>query len=305
MSMPARLLFGPITRMSVLALGLALAACADTSASHPPTPSPAQTPVAQYRTSQGPSGTDDHVPDFATRTFSPFNRQDAIAIALREWRLFGQPVDDDDPELRPEPSSTSVKPERLPGLWERVGEYWWIGQDPYETEIGWTGKHDSDGRAFDFVHDAHYAWSAAFISYVMRIAGAGDRFPYAPNHSTYINAAASGSSTGLRAQDPATYAPHPGDLICAGRGTSRSVRYASLPTAYPFPAHCGLVVAQGPQQISIIGGNVDDAVTLTHVPVSPTGTLAGPDGTSLDSRYAWCAVLQVLYDADEDPAVND
>ena len=286
-------------------LALGLGACADTATSHPPTPTPAHTPVAQYRTSQGPSGADDHVPDFATRSFAPFNRQDAIAIALREWRLFGQPVDDDDPELRPEPSSTAVKPERLPGLWERVGEYWWIGQDPYESEVEWTGKHDSNGQPFDFTHDAHYAWSAAFISYVMRVSGAGDRFPYAPNHSTYINAAASGSSTGLRAQDPATYAPGPGDLICAGRSTSRSVRYANLPTAYAFPAHCGIVVAKGPQQISIIGGNVDDAVTLTHVPVSPTGTISGPDGNSLDSRYPWCVVLQVLYDADADLAQND
>jgi len=267
---------------------------------HPqqPQPHPAPTPVAQYRTYQGPSAPDDHVPDFATRQFEPFNRQDAVAVALREWRLFGEPVDDDDPELRPEPSGTAVKPERIPGLWERVGEYWWIGQDPYETEVNWTGKHRGDGQPFDFAHDSHYAWSAAFISYVMRVSGAGDRFPYSPNHSTYINAAASGSTTGLRAQDPAAYAPKLGDLICTGRGGSRSVRFASLPTSYGFPAHCGIVVSQAPNRISIVGGNVDDAVTLTHVPVGPTGLLDGPDGTSLDSRYPWCVVLQVLYDAD-------
>lgn len=286
-------------------VALVVSACADTSASHSPTSHPSPTPVAQYRTSQGPAGLDEHVPDFASRTFAAFNRQDTIAIALREWRLFGQPVDDDDPELRPDATTTSVKPERLPGLWERVGEYWWIGQDPYETEVDWTGKHDSNGQAFDFAHDGHYAWSAAFISYVMRVAGAGDRFPYSPNHSTYINAAASGSTTGLHAQDPANYAPQLGDLVCAGRGQSRSIRFQSLPTANAFPAHCGLVVALGHNQISTIGGNVDDAVTLTHVPVGPNGMLAAADGTSLDSRYAWCVVLQVLYDADAEPAGAD
>lgn len=288
-----------------LLLAVSVAGCADTPAAVAPQATPNPTPVAQYRTYQGPAGPDEHVPDFATRSFAPFNRQDAIAIGLREWRLFGEPVDDDDPELRPDPTTTSVKPERLPGLWERVGEYWWIGQDPYEAEVSWTGKHNSNGDPFDFNHDGHYAWSAAFISYVMRVSGAGDRFPYSPNHSTYINAAASGSTTGLRAQNPASYAPRPGDLVCAGRDTARTVRFESLPTRNGFPAHCGLVVAQRPNQISIIGGNVDDAVTLTHVPTGPTGLLAGPDGASLDSRYAWCAVLQVLYDADEEPAGRD
>ncbi|MGI4880965.1 MAG: hypothetical protein ACRYG4_26180, partial [Janthinobacterium lividum] len=65
-------------------LAIVAAGCADQSASHPPQTTPAPTPVAQYRTSQGPSVPDDHVPDFATRGFAPFNRQDAIAIALRE-----------------------------------------------------------------------------------------------------------------------------------------------------------------------------------------------------------------------------
>ena len=41
--------------------------------------------------------------------------------------LFGQPVDDDPPGTRPELGED--KPERLPGLWQRVGEYWWLGQD--------------------------------------------------------------------------------------------------------------------------------------------------------------------------------
>ena len=34
-----------------------------------------------------------------------------------------------------------------------------------------------------------YAWSAAFVSYVMRIAGAGARFPYSASHSDYIDIA--------------------------------------------------------------------------------------------------------------------
>ena len=282
------------TRAALLAL-LLPAACASG------TPATRQTPLAQYRAAQGQNGPDEHVPDFVTHGFEPFNRTDAIAIALREWRLFGEPVDDDDPETRPDPIASGVKPERLPGLWERVGEYWWIGQDPYEREVDWTGKHDGDGRPFDFPHDERYAWSAAFISYVMRMSGAGNRFPYSPNHATYINAAAAGTASGLHARDPASYAPMPGDLICAVRGSSRVIQFHNLPTRDLFPAHCGLVVWKELNRISIIGGNVDDAVTLTHVPVGPTGLLAAPDGALYDTRYSWCAVLQVLYDADAEP----
>lgn len=269
--------------------------------------SPAETPVAQYRNGPGPSSYDARVPDFATRNFVPFNRQDVAAIALREWRLFGMPVNDDDPEERPEPAMASMKPERAPGLWQRVGEYWWIGQDPEETEASWSGKYDSNGNLTDFVRDGRYAWSAAFISYVMRVAGANGRFPYSPNHSTYINAAASGQASGLRAHDPGTYVPKLGDLVCTGRGGSKNVRFANLPTPTGFPAHCGIVVATNQNappfghELSIVGGNIDDAVSLTHVPTDTNGAIASPSGQSYDSRYSWCAVLEVVYDADAEP----
>jgi hypothetical protein len=293
----------PTFALTSLAL---LSSCAQTPA-HVAS-QPAGTPVAQYANGQtGPVGYDSHVPDFASRTFEPFNRQDVAAIALREWRLFGNPVMDDDPEQRPDASTPALKPERIPGLWERVGEYWWIGQDPDETEAGWTGKHDGEGRRFGAPQDGRYAWSAAFISYVMRVAGANDRFPYSPNHSTYINAAASGQSSGLTAEDPKRYVPQLGDLLCAGRSGSKSIAFSTLPTRYGFPAHCGIVVAVNQDappfghELSIVGGNVDDAVALTHVPTDAHGALADPSGTFYDTRYSWLAVLAVRYDADREP----
>lgn len=292
----------------VLAGGSALMLSGCSSTTPPVAQGAAQTPLAQYANGRtGAYGYDGHVPDFASRNFVPFNRQDVVAIAMREWRMFGMPVSDDDPEERPDASVPSLKPERIPGLWQRVGEYWWIGQDPYETEVSWSGKYNADGQLFRPENDGHYAWSAAFISYVMRVAGANDRFPYSPNHSTYINAAASGQSTGLRAQDPKTYVPQLGDLLCVGRGKSRSVTFAMLPTSYGFPSHCGIVVATHQNappfgnELSIIGGNVDDTVSLTHVPTDSNGALATSEGQFYDTRYPWCAVLQVLYDADREP----
>ncbi|GAB6967069.1 hypothetical protein JCM25156A_11060 [Komagataeibacter kakiaceti JCM 25156] len=294
-------------KIAFLAPLACLAACASGPGDHAHR---AMTPAAQYATGTGPLVVNTHVPDFATRGYEPFTRQDVVAIALREWRLFGQPVSDDDPLLRPEPTTPAVKPERTPGLWQRVGEYWWIGQDPEETEASWDGKHDADGHITDFVHDGLYAWSAAFISYVMRVTGANDRFAYSPNHATYINAAASGQEKGVRARNPAHYAPKAGDLICVGRGASKSVRFRDLPTPQGFPAHCGIVVATGQDdapfghQLSIIGGNIDDAVALTHVPIAPDGRLTDRRGNSLDPRYPWCVVLQVRYDADREPVTS-
>ncbi len=236
-----------------------------------------------------------HVPAFARKPYEPFSRAAVMAIALTEWRGFGAPVDDAAP-WEHVAEEGAVKPERQEGLWQRVGEYWWLGLDADERMTRWTGKHDAEGRVFPPDDDEAYAWSAAFVSYVMRIAGAGRRFPYAAAHHTYINAAwrvATGQSTRWRivAERPESYAPLPGDLICYSR-TARPLTYDDLP-AGRFPAHCDIVVAAAPGMLEVIGGNVDDAVTLKHVPVTADGCLAGPDRVVLDRRYPWFVVLRV------------
>ena len=268
---------------------LALTACAA-----PVVKTAGVTPVVQLPRSHGPMVIDPHVPPFASGAWEPFSRADAVAIALREWRLFGQPVDDDPPDTRPIPPPEQ-KPERQAGLWERVGEYWWIGQAPSEREAAWTGIHDADGTLFDPRRDGEFAWSAAFISYIMRIAGAGPDFPYSPNHSTYINAAVRGTSPVLSALAPQSYAPALGDLICTGRGLAERLRFGNLPTQGMFPSHCDIVVQIAPGLLSVVGGNVDDAVTMKHVPVTAQGRLASPDGRVVDTRYPWLVVLRVGY----------
>jgi Uncharacterized protein conserved in bacteria (DUF2272) len=237
-----------------------------------------------------------HVPPFARLPYQQFSRDAAVAIALREWRLFGMPVDDDPPGSRPQPEP-DVKPERLQGLWQRVGEYWWLGLDAGAKDTRWTGKHDAQGRVFPPQDDEAFAWSAAFVSYVMRIAGAGTRFPYAAAHHTYIDAARQVSlgRAGwlVSAERPDSYAPQIGDLICASR-TARPVTFDDLP-AGSFPAHCSIVVGRAPGTLDVVGGNVDDAVTLMHVPVTAAQELADPGGAVLDARYQWFVTLRVLY----------
>jgi hypothetical protein len=229
-----------------------------------------------------------HAPAFAQRNYAPFSRAAAVAIATDEWRLWGMRVDDNWGAGYVQTEATMG--ERQPGLWQRVGEYWWEGMNAGEPDSSWTGKHDAEGKVFPVAVNGQYAWSAAFISYVMRIAGAGAKFPYSPDHAFYINYAARAAQGKigdplLIAENPAAYAPRLGDLICLGRGHARALRFADLPTAHAFPAHCSIVVAGKPNQISVIGGNVDDAVTLQHVPASDAGLIGPP----------WFVILRVLY----------
>jgi hypothetical protein len=239
-----------------------------------------------------------HLPDFARVPYAPFSRQEAVAIALREWRAFGQKVHDDPPHPD-DPLPENEMESRQPGMWERVGEYWFLGQNADREEAAWTGKHGAGGDEFSARAADNYAWSAAFISYVMRTAGAGDAFPYSGSHYVYINAAARealGRETGwaVTAHRPKDYAPQLGDLICTGRDRAAHMRFDRLP-ARPFPAHCDIVVAIAPGELSVLGGNVEAAVTMKHIPVAADGKLIGPDGRILDTRYDWFVVLQVAY----------
>jgi hypothetical protein len=266
-----------LLRTLLLAMPAALVACAA------PTP---------------PLQPDAHVPPFARVPYEPISRDAVVAIALREWRMFGSPVDDDPPDTRPK-APPNLMPEREQGLWQRVGEYWWLGMNAGDPDSAWTGKHDAQGAVFPASQDGTYAWSAAFISYVMRIAGAARQFPYAANHAYYIDIAkemAAGQTHGwiIRAERPESYAPQPGDMICLGRGASRNLTYDDLPAGI-FPGHCDIVVDTSvPGTIAVIGGNVDDAVTMKHVPITPDGKLATPDGHVLDTRYPWMVVLRLL-----------
>lgn len=230
---------------------------------------------------------DTHIPSYAKKPYTSFSRGAAVQIALREWRAFGQRVvlSTNEPES---PDSA----ERDEGLWQRVGDYWWQGLDYGVLEGRWTGKHDANGVEFPRSEDGEFAWSAAFIDYVMRMAGAGGRFPYSPSHSDYINAARR-SGYALAALPLGQYAPQPGDLICMWRA-GHQVTYEELP-AGRFPGHCDIVVARRLRALDVVGGNVDNTVALKHVPVAADGRMAGPTGTVVDTDYPWFVVLRVAY----------
>lgn len=214
-----------------------------------------------------------HAPPFANVPYEPFSRSAAVAIALREWRLWGSGLNNN-PSYE---QRAATMPERAQGLWQRVGEYWWEGLNANNQDGSLTGKHNAKGKVFPVAANGYYAWSAAFISYVMRIAGAGANFPYAPDHAFYINYAARPYSAGkfLVAENPQDYAPQLGDLVCFSRGWARTLTFKDLPTGGYFPAHCDIVTGHQGRILSVVGGNVDDSVLMTNLQVNPEGQLKG------------------------------
>jgi hypothetical protein len=282
-----------MNKSPLLAMPLLLAACAG-SERPAVTAQPAQTAPGQGRVLLGPPGPAPELPNvplYATRPDELFSRANAVAVVMREWRAFGQGVDDDPPDTR-EPLG-DARPDRQPGLWQRVGDYWFTGQDAGTRTQEWTSKYTGAGDEYPPGDDAH-AWSAAFISYVMRVAGAGPRFPYAPVHSRYINASVEGGWA-LEGHALTDYAPGVGDLVCMGRGRAAVMRFRDLPTG-TFPGHCDMVVAQEAGKDTVIGGNVDGSVTMKHVPVAGDGKLADAGGAVLDTRWPWFIAIRVLYD---------
>ncbi len=234
-----------------------------------------------------PNPSDANIPPFARVPYAPFSREAALQIALGEWRAFRSPVK--------YPGTTLPEDEeREEGLWQRVGLYWWLGLGPSWRESAWTGIQDENGQVFPVGQDGNYAWSAAFISYVMRMAGAGNSFPYSITHSDYIDAAARHDpGVALTAERVDAYTPQIGDLICLWRGRT-PVTFDELPIGQ-FPGHCDMVVGIKPGELDVIGGNVDDAVTMKPIPIAADGRLAGPDGAVLDPDHHWFVVLKVLY----------
>jgi hypothetical protein len=83
--------------------------------------------------------------------------------------------------------------------------------------------------AFQMAHP----WSAAFISWVMRQAGAGSAFRYAAAHSVYVAAAKqnrlSNNGNPFQAYRIAEVSPAPGDLVCKGRDGSGATYENSAP----------------------------------------------------------------------------
>lgn len=129
---------------------------------------------------------------------------------------------------------------------QRLRDYWEEG----------TGTKSNDD------YYINTAWSSAFISYLMKKAGAGDDFKYSPSHSQYIAQAVKNrkenNSKKIKAYKPNEVKVEAGDLVCYPRQSG--VTYDSNAG---YMSHCDLIVSTDKDKATGIGGNVSDSVSKT------------------------------------------
>ena len=166
-------------------------------------------------------------------------------------------------ETRPT-TSTATSPnsghkEGDDGWYQRVGTYWLDG----------TNTRDVDGRNHGM------PWSAAFISWVMKTSGAGDRFRYSTLHSVYIYQAIrdrlrSNADAGFWCWRLNELKPEIGDIVCWSR--QAGIDYDNQ-NGGDYKGHCDIVVEVQSDRVYVIGGNVGNSVTRRPLPLNDFGFL--------------------------------
>ena len=178
-------------------------------------------------------------------------------------------------------------------VFRRVGNYWdkLAEQPDYEEWNGYNGrsdcKFDANGK---LVENKNQPWSAAFISFVAAMAGAGANFHYGPSHSVYIvdalrEAKKPFSTAKFVARRHTEYAPKIGDLIACERRPDTEANfdtYIDFVKAGRFEAHCDFVVGFDVERkhAITIGGNVSNSVSQKSWPLNAEGRIGNRDPKS-------------------------
>ncbi|WP_051389536.1 DUF2272 domain-containing protein [Bradyrhizobium sp. Ec3.3] len=178
----------------------------------------------------------------------------AAATALAEWRKFGEQTYD------------------IAGHATRVGHK--EGEDPYYRYVGEYWKYGVNNDTLTG-RDHSVPWSAAFISWVMRSAGAGDRFHYSPQHSVYIFRAIKDlllgkPQAGYYCYQLREWKPQVGDLVCWARREGIDYEHQN---GGDYPGHCDVIVEVGANEVQVVGGNVGDSVTKRPLGLNDGGFL--------------------------------
>jgi hypothetical protein len=144
-----------------------------------------------------------------------------------------------------------------PSTMERLREYWREGAGVKN----WSDRQMTDE-----------AWSAAFISYLMKKTGAGSDWKYSPSHSTYIVDSIKNrklnNDKSFKGYKPNEVKLEVGDLV--GFARQSGVNYD---TTGAYKSHTDIVVGIKDGYAETIGGNVGNSVTMTKVPITSDGKI--------------------------------
>lgn len=119
-------------------------------------------------------------------------------------------------------------------------------------------------------------WSAAFISWVIRKAGAGKKFKYSARHSTYIHWAIENLKNNkghFRAYQPKTKPLQVGDMVCYARQSG-----VNYDTGTDYDSHCDIITSISKRNGTAIGigGNVSNSVSATTYNINKEGYITSP-----------------------------
>jgi len=219
-------------------------------------------------------------------------RRRVVHLAACEWAAFDRPQLLLEQGGWPEAQVAFGPDESSLAVWDRVGEYWDVADPRHAAEVRAARVRDRE-----LWPAWRRPWSAAFISWVMREAGA-QGFTADRAHSGYLAAAYRRDPASV--VDVAGYRPEPGDLVCAGRSwgprtAAELLAWLQHAGGY-FPSHCDVVVEVGPDRAVLIGGNVKNGVAATVTPlregrIAPTTTRPWAVAYILEAEADPCATL--------------
>lgn len=195
----------------------------------------------------------------ATPTSPNELKQNILIVAIKEWEKWGRGViKETDPRI-----STTLQ------------DYWASG----------VGRRYTVTQLRSAAFQSDNPWSAAFISWVMRKAGAGNAFRYSAAHATYIVAAKenrlANNSNPFKAFRIKEVKPELGDLVCKRRAGSGAT-YDNIRRG--MKTHCDIVSSVHQNSIKVIGGNVNNSVSMRTISIDSNGFIS-------NSRYF--AVIKV------------
>jgi hypothetical protein len=167
-------------------------------------------------------------------------RANIVRIADQEWNRW---------------NTGGVKTETDPRMRPILRDYWLTGvgvrvTDSQLASISWQNSHP---------------WSAAFISWVIRQAGAGSSFRYAAAHAVYVAWAKQNrlaqNANPFKAYRMTEVIPEPGDILCLSRANSGAT-YDNI--APGMKTHCDIVTEVQANRLVTIGGNVNNTVSRRY-----------------------------------------
>jgi hypothetical protein len=177
----------------------------------------------------------------------------------------------------------SIEPwRRVAGYWRDSGLLAQMAGFPGASDCAWSmDNRDPSPACRAFVVD--HPWSAAFVSWVMALAGVPG-FRASASHFDYVRDAwRHPDASPFLYLDPVLASPKTGDLLCNVRMPGRIYGYPGLVAAIDADSgslnmHCDIVVAVNPDndgKAYLIGGNVQQGVTLRLLDVNRTGHFWG------------------------------